>query len=971
MKRLFVCALLSVLAVTGSEMYGRNVEGARKALAQDPPKRVIKTGTEKIIPLSRNGKVCVDIIVAKKAPAVTKIAADELQKYLSASLGGKVAIRQTAIKGRTAIYVGDNPELRKLGIEPDKMWSESFIIRNVGNDRIFIAGKDHPKHFPRTVGFDGDRGTLFGVYDFLERFAGIRFYFPGEIGTIIPKHGELVLPEINIFDRPDFSRRRILAGRPAKWFPGVQVKNGQWYHNLQMRYESFHVPVCHSLERLEYPKRFAKTRPDFFAISPTGHRYLDQSSRLYGNLCMTNPDFRNELYKDAEAWLTGKSAASRGLTRWDRSIVRPGFFNIMPKDHFADCCCANCKKFDRADLVWDLTIDIANRLKKNGIKGYITALAYAHYRNPPKRELPDNILMMVSVRGPWADKNPAMRRDQDNRVASWYKKMGVKPWTWTALYKYGGLELPNVPSSTPRAVIHYFSRHQNDLCGAFLEAETDHWLFSFLNYYAFAKVAWDNTVSADALLNEFYTLMFGKAAKPMSEIFETIEQIWTGKIAGRTVETPLGFNSVAPTDYEVWEQLYSPEQIRKFDARIAEALKLAKNDPAALKRIRYFEQYLVGQIKIGADKYFSTRAAIADWKYTVLPVAGTPGEAQWKTAPKAFMVPYKPDSSEVRTSFQILRDSKKLYLRVECEENKMAEMLTRQTGRDNPELWRDSCVEFCFNPSGDRENYYHFVVTAKGELYDSRITASKKYHDPKWNANPKIRIENKEKSWIVYFTLSFAELGKVDVEKFAFNAARERQLKSKVELFSWSPYIKGFHDIENYGTLVFADRLPEHDNLLKNADFSAPQQGRIFGKVWFGGKKECESGVIALDTTTYRKGGKSLKITSKDYKQIATVAYFFKPILKPATTYKLTWQIRLDNVKTQGKYSGAAVNIASPVNQWYPLNFYSGTMPWTRQGWIFTTPAKNAKNLSYLRLTLRNATGTVWFDDLKLEEIKK
>jgi hypothetical protein len=46
-------------------------------------------------------------------------------------------------------------------------------------------------------------------------------------------------------------------------------------------------------------------------------------------------------------------------------------------------------------------------------------------------------------------------------------------------------------------------------------------------------------------------------------------------------------------------------------------------------------------------------------------------------------------------------------------------------------------------------------------------------------------------------------------------------------------------------------------------------------------------------------------------------------------------------------------------------------MPWTRQGWIFTTPAKNDKKVSYLRLTLRKATGTVWFDDLKLEEISK
>lgn len=99
------------------------------------------------------------------------------------------------------------------------------------------------------------------------------------------------------------------------------------------------------------------------------------------------------------------------------------------------------------------------------------------------------------------------------------------------------------------------------------------------------------------------------------------------------------------------------------------------------------------------------------------------------------------------------------------------------------------------------------------------------------------------------------------------------------------------------------------------------------------------------------------------------VSYFFRPPLKPGTTYKLTFQVKLDNVKKHDKISGAVINIASPVNQWYPTNWYFGTMPWIRQRWIVTTPAKNDKKLSYLRLTLRKATGTVWFDDLKLEEI--
>ena len=949
-----------------------NFEHGKRVLAENPPARQIKVGKKAAIPLSVKGKPCVEIVISPRAVPVVRVAAEELQNFLSVSLGGKVPVVRKPGKALSKIFLGDTPQLRKLGVDPEKTWCEGYIIRTQGNN-IFIAGKDDPRHFGQGWG-DSDRGTLMGVYGFLEQFLGIRFYFPGEIGTIIPKHPDLKLPEINIFDRPDSPRRNIYPGPKAKWFPEVPQKDNMWRQYRRMRYQSFYIPVCHSLERLQFLERFAKKRPDFFALGPTGKRYLDPGSSVCGNLCLTNPDFRNELYKDAEAWLTGKPAKSRGLTRWDHSIARKGFFNIMPKDHFRDCLCPNCKKFERADLVWDLIIDIATRLKKNNIPGYVTALAYAHYAEVTKLKLPDNLLVMVSAQGPWGDKNPKARKAHDARIAAWYKKTGHKPWTWSAVYKYGGLELPNVPPSTPRAIINYFSRHKNDLSGSFMESETDHWILAFLNYYAFGKVAWDNNTDADKLLDEFYTLMFGKAAKPMSEIFETMENIWIGKIAGRIVETPLGSNAVPPSDYEVWEQLYSPAQLKRFDALIAQGLKLAAKDKMAVKRIKYFDRYLLGQIKSGSAKYFATRSAVDDWRYTVLPVAGAPDAKAWSKAPESFLVPWgKKDKSDVRTSFKVLRDKKNIYFKVHSGENDLPAMVTERTGRDNPGLWQDSVVEFFLNPSGDRKVYYHFIVNSKGVIYDSKITkhGAKGTTDLKWNAKAAAKTAVGKDHWELEFIIPFADLGKVDPAKFVANIGRYRVLRHKADIFSWSPYLKNFHDLENFGIFVFGEKLPKSENLIKNGDFTAPAAGRVFGKVWYADGKAVKEGSVSLDTTTYRVGGKSLKITSKDGKQALGVTFFFKPALKPGTTYKLTFQIKMENVQKTGKISGAAVNIASPTNTWYPRNWYTGNMPWTRQGWIFTTPKENKRLLSYMRLYLFRATGTVWFDDLKLVEVKK
>ena len=119
MKRLLILTLPALLLVsTVNNAYG-DVEAAKQLLGENLPPRKIQTGTKKTIPLSRNGKICVGIVLAPKAPSVTRLAAETLQKYLSASLGGKVEIRSAAIKGETAIYVGDHAELRKLGIDPE------------------------------------------------------------------------------------------------------------------------------------------------------------------------------------------------------------------------------------------------------------------------------------------------------------------------------------------------------------------------------------------------------------------------------------------------------------------------------------------------------------------------------------------------------------------------------------------------------------------------------------------------------------------------------------------------------------------------------------------------------------------------------------------------------------------------------------------------------------------------------------
>jgi len=159
-----------------------------------------------------------EIVVPVSNP-VLKFAAAELQRFLKQSAGISAPILKKESGKKIALVLGDNALSQKAGLNVKKLASEGFYIKRVGN-RIFLAGFDDPAADPQKNRWRMwiQRGTLTAVYDFLERFAGVRFYFPGEMGTVVPKRSGLVLPEkIDIIDRPDLITRENYSGPQSVW----------------------------------------------------------------------------------------------------------------------------------------------------------------------------------------------------------------------------------------------------------------------------------------------------------------------------------------------------------------------------------------------------------------------------------------------------------------------------------------------------------------------------------------------------------------------------------------------------------------------------------------------------------------------------------------------------------------------------------------------------------------------------------
>jgi hypothetical protein len=187
------------------------------AAIPDPPHmpkrlpKVAQTGKQTVLTLAP-GKTAV--VVAPEANGVTRHAAREMAAFLGKILNCKIEVFSAPQKDKANIFIGFNTWTAKAGIVPAKHHRDAFTIK-VTKAGVFIAGRDADKIDPVRNMKGGvwgnlyERASVFGVYDFLERFAGCRFYFPGELGVVLPAKKSLALKEATVFDYPDFITRKV------------------------------------------------------------------------------------------------------------------------------------------------------------------------------------------------------------------------------------------------------------------------------------------------------------------------------------------------------------------------------------------------------------------------------------------------------------------------------------------------------------------------------------------------------------------------------------------------------------------------------------------------------------------------------------------------------------------------------------------------------------------------------------------
>jgi hypothetical protein len=974
----------------------------------------------KMITLAENGKACAEIVVGTKPCPVIIFAAQELKMFLDQATGADFKIVNQKNGEISAIFLGDCEASKTMGIDLANLPRDAFVIKSSGKD-IVIAGRDDQTKDPikgtYLWGMLYERGTLFGVYDFLERFAGARFFFPGKYGTVVAKTKTLTVPQMNIYEQPDCLIRRIslFSDREAKlfWYEEQSPKDVTetlTIMSLRNRIQTQYVPNSHGLSRRGFIKRWGKTHPEYFALRADGTRSTDSSETHCGHLCFSNEALRNEIFEDAKSYLTGQDAKVRGVYMgksdkfgWDISAHFPGYFDLGPQDALGEgnwCHCDKCwpywKNSRQSDLIWGMVADIANRLKKENIPGFVTCSAYADYGAIPNLKLPDNIYVSLCPTGPWA-LGTKMGQADHQLIVEWSSKLNRHLELRNYMNEYGGGIPKGVPPVSSHLIAEYYKKTVPFINGAYVQANISYALHNqFPNGYFIYKYLWNSKLDINELQADSMSKLFGPAAKPMGKFFERLEEIWTKSFAGNIIETPLGPSLAVRSDREVWDTIYTPTVFEEFDALFDEAEKLAVSDSDAKMRVTFFRDKYLGEMKRVRGAYYGLKREIDDLSLDVAPVKapivldGKLDDEAWKACPPAYLVPIDGAANLVRTAVRILWSPDTLYVAFDCEEPKMAALKLTERLRDDKELWQDASVEIFLNPSNDRENYYQFTVNAHGVVSDAVINGKGGFKrenvNLSWNCDLQVKTALEKDRWIAEVGIPIKALspnGGKPGETWVANFNRSRNIlnadKGENQYFSWSPFLKnGFHDLYKFGRIRFSDKAEDRSDWIPlEGSFEGKISGRMLGP-WYLPTKAEEKPCISIDSTTYREGCQSICITNMDAKPDDRPGIGINmPTLKPDTKYLLTFWIKGENInKLTDKVSGALVNIIWPgrkYNEFWPVGGYSGTFEWTKQAIEFKTPPEpktdGEKATAFLNLRLQFASGKVWFDDVRIREI--
>ncbi len=472
------------------------------------------------------------------APETARLAAKELQHVIRRATGAELRITSNAT----------SPAIRL--VSDGALPHDGFEIRAEGQDLI-IAGNDDLAPPAPDVWFVPSHGTLFGAYEFLERFVGVRWLFPGELGEDVPHHDTLAvsLPAA-IRGAPDLAVRSLAyvgesdkgtTGRPRsavlEWMKRQRLTNA--LHPLATGYG-------HSWDDYLTPADM-EAHPEW--KSSNGEAVRNGRVKFF---CTTAPGLI-------------QAFSRRVIESIDRNPNRE-MTSISPTDGGGFCTCERCAKLLAEDphgrvnhslAILTFYKQVAEVIQRERPGRRLGGFVYYNYQYPPSTApaLPDNLSLC------WAPLNyygygllkPVYGREFERVMQRW---SGITAHLFyhnysTWMRSFHGAPLPPSIGTLQRELPVAAKYHA---WGARMVG-TSAWGVNAPINYILSKQMWNAGLDVGAVLDEWLQRAYGSGWRHMRQLDEELDmQMRSHKEA----QSPVYRGSQYEVNEDVMKNVYAP-----------------------------------------------------------------------------------------------------------------------------------------------------------------------------------------------------------------------------------------------------------------------------------------------------------------------------------------------------------------------------------------------------------------------------
>ena len=785
------------------------------------------------VTLVEQGKPLAEIVIDAQPARMTRLAAREMQQYVEKISGAKLPIVNTPTDTvPSKIYIGISDSTKKMNLDPKglahgafRMASGKNWIALVGPDADFtpiepwarsrgdltrvlkewdaITGETWGSPYSQTYArysssldiweYD-DRGTLNAVHELL-RSLGVRWYFPGDLGETVPKSTTIVIPQMDRTVVPDFALRRFsFFSDQASMSDDERLWQLRMGLNLGPEILGLTLP-CHG-------SKFVYTRPETKAAHPEyyalwrGKRATDH--RECGAPCLSSTGLFDQHLKYAQAI----------FSHYHEPIIS---LDVCDGYGASLCGCPLCEgkgspergwSGQMSDYVWGYVDHMARELYKSNPDKRVSGISYSAYMLPPEKiELmsPNLSLLMCQNRSTFY--TPETREKQVALRNAWMAKLPSKDiYTWDYyLHNRPNCPTEGVPAYFPRLIADDLKSLKGISRGELIEVyrhkdpndfKWDSMAVMHLNVYVTSRLWWDCNANLDAILEEYYTNMYGPAREPMKRYIEFCEANWMN-MTSQAKPLAESMAMLAAARLAAGDGIYGQridklvEYTRSLEQIKARLSQGRENVPEARALLRQVDGNTFDG-KVDKDFWQGVRA------YDLKDVK----TGKYPANPTKFWIAWGSDNA--------------LYIGIKCMDPDIKNMVVAPMKNDDTNLWSSDNVELMLETQAN--SFYQICVGPSGAILDLDRSGGKL--ETLWTSNARVKTFVGEDYWSAEICLPAAGDAAKDMDPkngiagrrptetypWFLNVCRFRVRGTAVEKSAWSPTTTGkFDEVLKFG----------------------------------------------------------------------------------------------------------------------------------------------------------------------------